>query len=301
MFSSDFWGNFAISSEYFTWDTLLYVFVALVFFFIAKWNYNKLQPNFNLDEELLETDNKALSVSFLGYILGLGFIFSSVLSSETSYYLADLVTFPLLASLLDLSIWIAIGIALLNVARVINNRFVLRGFSNEKEIIEDKNVGTGAVQLGSYVASAYIIATLLALGGTESFFFDLGQVLLFFLLTQSFLILFSYLYNKTISYDLHKEVERDNESAGIVFGLNLIAMGIIMSFPLQQEGGILFFLFWFVNGFVLLTLARFFLHKVIFNKGDLRHEIVVDNNWGIALIEGSLSVIIAIIINATFG
>ncbi len=286
-------------NDFLTWDTLIYVFLSLIFMFFAKWVYDKLHPKFNLDNELLETDNKALAISFLGYIFGLGIIVSSVLQAETSFFLMDLKP-VILANILDLALWFFIGVVLLSLAKVINNRFILKDFDNQKEIIQDKNVGTGIVELGSYVASSIVIAALLSGGSRENLFIDILETTFFFALTQFLLVIFSYTYNRMLSYDLHKEVEKDNEAVGIAFGLNLVAMGIIMSFPITNDGGFILFLFWFINGMVLLTLARLFLDKIIFHKSRLEEELVKDNNWGIALLEGALVIVIALIINSSF-
>jgi hypothetical protein len=50
----------------------------------------------------------------------------------------------LLADLLKVGGYSMMGVALLNVSRVINDKFILYKFDNIEEIIDDKNVGTGA-------------------------------------------------------------------------------------------------------------------------------------------------------------
>ncbi len=286
-------------SEYLTLDTLVFVFVGLLLIFISKWFCDIFQPSFKLDHELLEEDNKALAVSFLGYILGIGIILVSVMGSPQSSYFSNL-NIPLLPDIIDLTLWVVIGTILLNISRLVNDKFILKNFSNKKEIIEDRNVGTGIVQFGSYIASALIIAPIIASEGEGSFIYDLLLTIFYFVLAQIMLIIFSWLYERVINYDLHGEIEKDNEAVGIAFGLNLVAIGIIISFPIRVDGGFLLFLFWFVNGWVILSLARVFLDKLIFHKSNLKEELVRDKNWGIALLEGGISIIIAYIINATF-
>ena len=63
---------------------------------------------------------------------------------------------------------------------MVNDKIILHNFKNVKELVDDKNVGAGAVQAGSYIASGLIIAgSIHGEGGgllTAIAFFVLGQV-----------------------------------------------------------------------------------------------------------------------------
>jgi uncharacterized membrane protein YjfL (UPF0719 family) len=96
----------------------------------------------------------------------------------------------LLADLLKVGGYSMMSVALLNVSRVINDKFILYKFDNIEEIIDDKNVGTGAVQAGSYIASALIIsASINGEGG------GIETALAFFVLCQLALVVMTRIYN----------------------------------------------------------------------------------------------------------
>ena len=92
-------------------------------------------------------------------------------------------------------------------SRIINDKLLLYQFCNVKEIITDRNVGTGAVQCGTYIATALIIGgSIHGEGG------GLISALVFFILGQGLLILFGLIYNKLTPFDLHEEIEKDSFS-----------------------------------------------------------------------------------------
>ena len=125
------------------------------------------------------------------------------------------------------------GILFLNSGRKLLDRLVLRQFSIYKELVEDRNVGTGAVLCGGYIATALILA-----GGIygeippESAFAGAwtGPItaLIYFIVGQVTLVLFSIFYQLITKYDIHAEIEKDNVAAGVAFGGNMIALGILL-------------------------------------------------------------------------
>jgi len=134
------------------------------------------------------------------------------------------------AAVVDVAIWGVVGILLLGVARVANDRLVLRKFNTTKEIIEDKNVGTGVVEGAAYVSSAFIIRASVT-GETEAagLVEDVGLTVLFFTLSQVMLAALSIVYQAVTKYDLHAEIERDNVAVGVGFAGPLVALGIILA------------------------------------------------------------------------
>ena len=178
-----------------------------------------------------------------------------------------------------------LGIILLNLSRVINDRLILHRFSNVKEIIEDRNAGTGAVQFGSYMASGLIVA-----GAVHGEGGGIHTVLVFFLLGQAALIGFTKIYDWITPFDLHDEIERDNVAVGAAFGGTLLAVGIIL-----MKGASGNFISWGENLslfavdvtliFILLPMMRYFFDKVLLPRASLNHEIQHDRNLGAGILE----------------
>ncbi len=250
---------------------LLYLLVLL----LSKMINDYFTP-YKIDEELHEKDNVALATSMAGYLGATTIIFVGSLLGPSKGILNDLMV---------VGGYSFLGIFLLNLSRLINDRFILHSFSNVKEIIEDRNAGTGAVQFGSYFASGLIVAgSIHGEGG------GIHTLLVFFALGQIALILFTKIYNWVTPFDIHDEIERDNIAAGVAFGGTLIAVGIIL-----MKGSSGHFVDWGHNlsvfamdvllVFVLLPMVRFFFDRIMMPKASLNHEIQNDRNLGAGLLE----------------
>lgn len=270
-------------------NSLGYLGVALLCMVLGKFVNDLLTP-YKLNKELADSDNKALAVSYIGYLVAQGIIIVGVLLSPGGSYVQDMI---------DTAIWCLVGIVLLNVARFINDKVILSKFDNVKEIIEDRNVGTGAVQMGGYLGTAFIIKAIVQ-GESDGLVADLIGTVIFFIAGQLCFILFGIVYQKVTSYDIHKEIERDNIAAGVSFGMSLAAIGLVLSNSILVSGSLVTLAVWFVNGMALIIISRFLVDKLILPGHKLDDEIAKDQNWGVALIEGGAAIVIALIINASF-
>lgn len=238
------------------------VFVLLV---IGRLVYNLIRPRFEVKKELFEKDNFALALAVVGYFFGLVLALGSVLSGQGTGLAHDL---------LDIFLFGLLAIVLLNVSAVINDKVILRKFDNTKEIIEDRNAGTGAVEAGHHIANGLIVAG--AVSGDQG---NLVLSLAFWALGQVALVLIGYVYNWTTSFDVHEEIEKDNVAVGVAFAGLLIAAGNIVrlsisgpfeswSHDLAQVG------VYFAMGVVLLPLIRFATDKLLVPGVRLNDEMV---------------------------
>lgn len=292
--------SFDSAFEYLQWESLVYIVEAFVLLWIGKFVRGILAPSYNLNQELTHHDNKALAVAFVGYMMGIGIVILGVLSSggAESGYVGN----PLIDNMIGLAIWSLIGIVLLNVARMVNEKLILHDFDNTKEIITDRNVGVGAVHFGSYFGSALILFSVIAGDSSGSFGADIIATIVYFVISQLAFVLFSKVYQRISKFDLHKEIEdNDNAAAGVSYGLTLAAIGVILSNSVASSGSLASFAILFLNGAVLLVIARVLLDKIIIPGGaHLDEEISRDHNWGLALLEGGLALTVAFLIKATF-
>ncbi len=247
---------------------------------LAKLANDLLTP-YSIDLQLTKRDNLALSVSLAGYFIAVVIVFLGALLGPSRGLAIDL---------LSVGGYSIGGLLLLNVSRFVNDKLILRKFSNVKEIIEDQNTGTGAVQFGSYVASGCIIAGAIhGVGGGPL------SALVFFVLSQILLVIFGLLYNALTPYDVHEEIEKDNVAAGVAFGGGLVALGIVL---MRASSGS--FVGWGVNLrnfgidaaliFVLLPLMRVFFDRIILPGARLDTEISKDRNVGAAFLEAGVMV-----------
>ena len=278
--------------------SMIYLVTMLGIFVLGKWIYDLLTP-YKLNEQLVEKDNRAIAVSFVGYLLGLGIILEGVVSQESSSLATGSARRDLLLDVGDTLLWGVIGIVLLQLARWINDKWLLSSFLNTKELVEDQNVGTGAVEFGSFVGSALIIRVLL-MGEGASILTSIVETVAYFLAAQVIFVLFGKVYQLVTRYDVHHEIEQDNAAAGVSLGLSLIAVSILVSSYLSRYDSLLGLALWFVMGTVLLLGSRYLVDKLLLPGRLLDDEVGTDRNWGAALIEGGSAIAIAALIGASF-
>lgn len=275
--------------DYLSFNSLIYTVLSILLIVIGKVVYDLFTP-FNLDRELGDRDNKALAISYSGYLVSMAIIIIGVLHSPQQAFLIDIVATVA---------WSLAGIILLNLSALINNKIILSKFDNVQEIIRDSNVGTAAVEAGSYIGSAFVINSVVG-GESEGILGDILSTVIFYLVAQVCFVLFGVAYQRITVYDVHKEIENDNVAAGVTFGMSLLAIGVILSHIITLTSSLAALAVWFLNGSVLIILTRWFIDKLLLPKHSINREIQHDRNWGIALIEGCSVIMVAFIINASF-
>jgi uncharacterized membrane protein YjfL (UPF0719 family) len=273
----------------------LYVFVILIILYVGKIIYDYTTP-FNLSEQLTTEDNKAVALSFAGFLAAVGFILWGVLSSPAEVR-------SLWGDIWNTMLWGLIGIVLMQIARWSCERFILYKFNLNKELVTDHNVGTGAVLAGVYAGSGLVIMGAISDDGSglaNTFMQDLVGTLVFFIFGQLAFILFGIIYQYIVRFDLHDEIERDNISAGVAFGMSVLAIGILLSGYIYYSWSLPGLFIWFILSTIMLMMFRYLVDKLILPGTLLDEEIARDQNWGAALLEGSMAIILALILNAAF-
>ena len=280
-------------------QALIFLVLAIAILWIGKMVNDFCTP-YNLSTELTTKDNKAIAVSFSGYILAIGIILWGVLRQDIAVSEAESGRDFLLRDLGGTLLWSLFGIGLLQVARIANDKFLLSHFKNVKELVEDHNIGTGAVQAGAYIGSAFTIQAATYGETSGSLLADILSTLLYFGIGQVAFILFAIVYQKASAYDLHKEIEKDNAAAGVGFGITLAAVGMLLSSYIMNNDSLLGLALWFVICVFLLTVCRYAIDKFILPGASLDEEISKDRNWGAALIEGTAAISLTLILTTLF-
>lgn len=266
------------------WQNFISVFIGLSVLLIGTIAY-RITHRFKLGHELHDKDNPAVALSFSGFLLGLGWVLYH-LNSE---------------SILDYYLWGTLSIVALLLGRFLNDRFLLGHFSNDKELSEDANVGTSAVELGSYLATSLVIQAALiddSSSVSRGFLFSLGSFLVYFVLSQLIFAASAWIYKKLISYSINHEIEQDNVAAGISFGGFLYALGYLLGAFLENSDSLLGASLWALFVVIyLLGVSRIF-DWVILRSKKMSDEIVQDRNWGLALVEASGLILMAWILES---
>lgn len=278
---------------------LTFLAIGIVVLWVAKI-INDLTTPYDLAEELTTKDNKAVAVSFSGYLLSAGILIWGVFRQDINPELAESGDQLYQIDLLHSALWALFGIALLQFARVANDCLILPKFGNMKELIKDRNVGTGVVQAGSYVGTALIIQAATFGASSGSLSEDILVTFVYFIIGQLAFIAFAFIYQKITPYDLHDEIEKDNVAAGLGFGLTLVAIGMLLSSFILQYESLIGLIVWFVIASILMPICRLLTDRLLLSHAKLNDEISRDRNWGAALIEGVSAITIALILGTLF-
>ena len=276
---------------------LVYVGMSLALLVMAKLVQNLLTP-YKISQQLTTKDNVALALSISGYYLGVIIVFLGAVFQPDAGPVGDNLGFTsdYWQEVLNVLIYSAVGIVILNVARIVVDRVVLYQFSTEKEIIEDRNAGTGAVEFGVYVAVSLVIAGSISGegGGPE-------HSLVFLALGLATLVLYTLFYELTTPYKIHDEIERNNASVGVALGGNLIAIGIISLKAIAGDfvgwsEALAGFITFALLGFILLLVVRRLADLVLFPRVKISNELAVDQNLGVGLIMASVVISVSAIL-----
>lgn len=256
----------------------VYLAVVLVLLVIGKWAYDGLHRSFVLRTELLEKDNLAVALAVGGYYLGLVIVLGGVVAGPASFSLLD--------DVIGLVIFGLLGIVLLNLSALVNDKVVFSAFAIEREIVTDRNVGVGVLEGANYVAVGLITAGALSGEG------GLASGLAFWIGGLAALVIAGLLYDRITSYDLHAEIEKNNVAVAAAFAGVLVGFGNVIR--LAGEGDFVSwnesltgFAYYAVAGLILLPFVRLFADKVLLPGARLGDELVQERpNLGAGLIEG---------------
>lgn len=269
--------------------SMLALYIGL--FVIAKYLKRMLTP-YCIDRELTGADNAAQATSLAGYYVGVTTIFCGAYLGPSEGLWMDL---------LLVGGYSLLGMVLLNLSRILNDRVILHTFSVATAIKEHHNKAAGVIQGANYVGSALVVAG--AIHGEGG---GIVTALVFYLIGQLALLVFSRLYEWMTPYGIQREIENDNLAAGLGFGGTFVAIGLIVMGSVNGD-----FVSWTYNlswlgvnllgVFIYLIVVRLFFDKVVISRDDLNREIAEDRNTGAGLLEFAVAVSFATVLYLMIG
>ncbi|MFT6324711.1 MAG: uncharacterized membrane protein YjfL (UPF0719 family) [Halieaceae bacterium] len=273
--------------------SLGYTVSGLIIFIFGKIAYKLIHPKINIQQELVDKDNFAFILSYVGYFAALIIVIGGTIVGESYDFATDI---------LLIFVYGILGIALLLVAAWISNKLILTKFDLKKEIIADKNEGSGIIEAAIYIANGLILYGAL-IGESETLLSGITTFLIYWIIGNFVLIVASKIFTSWMGYDIHTEIENDNVAAGISFSGAVLAIGIITMNAILDP-----FVDWTttlvdislqtVLGCILLPVIRLFADKILLPGRKLTDEIVNQEkpNIGAGLIEAFAYVAAAILI-----
>lgn len=265
------------------YNGVIYIAISFVIFLIGKFVYQLFNRGFSVQDELVEKDNLAFAFAHVGYFIGLLIVIGAAIAGPSNGIVADAI---------EIGVYGLLGVVLLNISIVINDKAILRKFSIKKEIITDRNVGTGIIEAAVAISSGLIIFGAVT-GETEyGWGFSILSAVVFWGAGLVALYIISLVYQAITPYDVHEHIEKDNIAVGIGFAGVLIAVANLIRFGLYgdfegwgytfAEAG-----FELLLGIILLPVMRFITDKILLPGQLLTDEIINQDkpNIGAALIE----------------
>lgn len=192
-------------------------------FWAGQLAYQKLfRRRLELNLELFVKDNPAVAIALVGYYFGIVIALGGVLG-ETAINWQD--------KGINLATYGATAIIFMLAGAWVGDKFILRQFNCEREIIQDRNLGAANVEAGNHIANGLILNSALA-GENGSWWVSL----VCWLIGLFVLILVSSLYPRVTKYNVFAEIEnRNNPAAGVALAGLLIATGNIVRVAFYPE------------------------------------------------------------------
>lgn len=272
------------------YKSIAFIALYLIIFLLAKILKDLFTP-YKLNEELTQKDNLAIALTMSGYYFGVLAVFCASFYGPSNDLLKDLTL---------VGGYSLLGVFFLNISRFFNDKIILRKFCNIEQLTVHNNIAVGFVQFAMYVATGIIAAgSLTGQGG------GILTAIVFFLLGQMLLLLFSFLYNLILPYHIVDELEKKNTAAAIAFGGNLIALSIIVfnatsgNFIGWAESLIYFFVVSLI-AVIFLPLIRLLMDRLVVPGDKLSQEIIEDKNIGAGLLEATVAISFALVLKLLF-
>ena len=260
---------------------------------LAKVFYERT-TSYQFDEELTEKDNPAFGVCLAGYLVGVAIALVGALFGTGDSLGQDMIT---------LLIGGVATILLMRLGVLVNDKLILWRFRIDKELIQDRNVGTGFVVAGSCVATGFVLNGVLS-GESDSLLGGILDIAIYWTVGQAILVLGALVFQLITSYDVHQVIEEDdNMSAGISFGGFLAALGIITGGALAGATGnlgeeIAITLVLATVGIFFLICARIIADRVLLPRSPLSKEVAVDRNPAAGAIAAACFISTALLLSA---
>lgn len=275
------------------YHSLGYIISGFIIFILGKIAYKMLHPSINIQDELVEKDNFAFIISYVGYFTALIIVIGGAIIGESYGFITDIQ---------HIFIYGIIAIALLLLSVWISNKVILNKFDLKKEIITDENEGAGVIEASIYIANGLILYGAL-IGESETLISGILTFLIYWIIGNIVLIIGSKVFIAWMGYDIHNQVEKDNVAAGVSFSGAILAIGIITMNAILDP-----FLDWTTTlidislqtllGCLLLPVMRLFADKILLPGRKLTDEIINQEkpNIGAGLMEAFAYIGAAILI-----
>ena len=181
---------------------------------------------YSLKSALALDDNKALAVAMAATCLAQG--------SSTKATVSDLSRSDGWLNVALIFAWQAIGVALMEITRIITDRIVVSNINLPNEVVQKRNLAAGIVEACAHIGSGQVISASLS-GPANSWAVDILSMLMWFVIGQTSFIIFAAVMRCKNNWNFSDEIKNGNHAAALVFGINKITIGIFSQTPFLNQ------------------------------------------------------------------
>ncbi|HCB09582.1 MAG TPA: hypothetical protein DEO96_08160 [Alteromonas sp.] len=274
--------------------------LALVLLLVMKW-LSRSRAKVSVSDELGVKDNFAFGISVAGGMLSLCLVLSSVVGRHVGQGYEQ--------AAIGMVLFGIIGILLVKVGRFAHDKIVLDAVDTQHKV-SDRNVSVALVDAASLVSSAIILRSIMV-------WVDGSDVNAMIAIVTGFLVVLTILLIMTRIYEMRYAMQNQNHSfqsaldtgqlalavqhAGNLLGTAIVvsSAGALLSY--SPEGYVSNVTGWLVTS-VLLSLLLWvlvaFSKRAVLNGINYQKEVDEQHNVGVAAVELTLSIGLAMIISS---
>lgn len=182
----------------------------------------------------------------------------------------------------DFTLQAFLATVLIYISRFLNDWFILYHFSNNREVVQEKNIAVALIEGATYMASAYVI------GGA---FYDwesgLMTAILWFLVGQLLMVLLAFCY-RMVASGTDQALDDQNIAVGISLSAFLLAGGMICGAVISGPSAgwrqdLLTVAAYLATWTITMLAAHVISDRVVFRSARLRDEVTEQRNIAAAL------------------
>jgi uncharacterized membrane protein YjfL (UPF0719 family) len=246
------------------------ILILLMFVAAFLWITGRIE-GYDPVNEMLFRDNPALGVRYAFFAIAVVFALLGIFNRSQGD-----------AGIVDFTEHALLAMVLIYFSGFLNDRLILYHFSNNHEVVQEKNIAVAVVEGASYFASAYVIS-----GAFYDWESGLWLAIVWFLIGQFLLIVLALLY-RLFSRGTDIQLDGHNLAVGVSLGSFLLSGGIVCGAVIsgpskgwQQD--LLIVTAYIVTWIVLMLVAHFVSDALVFRKSRLRDEVTEQRNLAAAL------------------
>lgn len=234
------------------------------------WLTGKLE-GYDPVNELLLRDNPALGLRYALFAIAVVFSLLAIFDRDRGD-----------SGAADFALHAILATVLIYISRFLNDWFILYHFSNNREVVQEKNIAVALIEGATYMASAYVIG-----GAFHDWESSLTTAILWFFIGQLLMVLLAFLY-RMVARGTDQALDDHNLAVGISLGAFLLACGMICGTIISGPSSgwrqdLLIVAAYLATWIIAMLAAHVVSDRLVFRSSRMRDEVTEQRNIAAAL------------------